>query len=397
MTTPYTPPGSFPAYICNPYNALVIWDEPTNSWIAKTTADGLNNVAFSNKAVFGGDGKLYIPTYQGLCIWDGSSFSYKSTLDGLIDNYILCVAAGPNNKIYIGTYYGLSVWDGTSFTNYSGYPTLLSNYISDMVVDNDGYVYMATGSCWVVKFNSNNPSSVLLGNSCFNTYQPVNKLTMTGDGKLFGLSNYGPIYQYDVNAIQTNATEYIPPVYGGIDYGNCITSSGQEIFMAGGNYAGTAYFLRFNYMTNTWAICNSNSFGYGSGMAADENGFVYLSQDDKILRWDGVSIAVYQNVLLQGSSANGIAFTVKPLAVPTNVKLVNGVVVGDVTVDPRTVRVLYNGLALPQGSVLRNTTTGLKYMKKATGVSSYNEVRQTPDPAWGWTTGYEAWYQLQNF
>lgn len=82
---------------------------------------------------------------------------------------------------------------------------------------------------------------------------------------------------------------------------------------------------------------------------------------------------------------------------PTNVKIVDGVVVGDVTVDPKVVSVQYNNADLPAGSVLRNTTTGKKYMKTTGGTKSYSEILVNPDPAWGWTSGSDAWTRLQNF
>ena len=83
----------------------------------------------------------------------------------------------------------------------------------------------------------------------------------------------------------------------------------------------------------------------------------------------------------------------------TNVKLVKGRVVAETTADPLTEELTYENesgvqVALPVGSVIRNTTTGQKFIKKTVG---YIAIAQTLDPALG--LGEEAdvaWAMLQD-
>lgn len=87
-----------------------------------------------------------------------------------------------------------------------------------------------------------------------------------------------------------------------------------------------------------------------------------------------------------------------PTAV-TNVKLVKGRVVAETTADPLTEELTYENessvqVALPVGSVVRNTTTGQKFIKKAVG---YLAIAQTLDPALGLgEAGDIAWALLQD-
>lgn len=73
-----------------------------------------------------------------------------------------------------------------------------------------------------------------------------------------------------------------------------------------------------------------------------------------------------------------------------------GAVVAVVAADPTVVEVLYSGLPLPTGSVLRNTLTGQKFIKTTGNSLTYGAIPITPELSWGWLFGYEAWELLQD-
>lgn len=94
-----------------------------------------------------------------------------------------------------------------------------------------------------------------------------------------------------------------------------------------------------------------------------------------------------------------ITVTSSGVALPTtDVAVVDGgVVVAAITVDPTTIPVTVNGQPLPDGSILRNTTTGQKFYKISGGVSNYLPIPVIPDPTWSFgSTVDEAWEILQN-
>jgi hypothetical protein len=77
-----------------------------------------------------------------------------------------------------------------------------------------------------------------------------------------------------------------------------------------------------------------------------------------------------------------------------------GKVIGSVSVDPRStsVRVTINGVeqALPTGSVVRNTTTGQKFLKLAGGETEFAAISITPSSEWSWSAaGVASWSLLQ--
>ena len=56
---------------------------------------------------------------EGVCYYDGKSFEYFTTSEGLSNNQIRSIQEDQNGKIWIGTAKGVSVYDKGMFTNYS--------------------------------------------------------------------------------------------------------------------------------------------------------------------------------------------------------------------------------------------------------------------------------------
>jgi hypothetical protein len=78
--------------------------------------------------------------------------------------------------------------------------------------------------------------------------------------------------------------------------------------------------------------------------------------------------------------------------------LASGKTVTSIAVDPRVVPVTLGGQALSEGSVIRNTVSGQKFMKSAGGVNAFVAIELTPKAAWSWAASANAaWEILQGF
>ena len=79
--------------------------------------------------------------------WDGNSWTYFSSANGLPWDFITALAVDTNNILWIGTQNGLSSYDGNTFTNYflrnSG---LTADYISDIDVDSFNNKWICTSN-----------------------------------------------------------------------------------------------------------------------------------------------------------------------------------------------------------------------------------------------------------
>ena len=69
-----------------------------------------------------------------------------STFDGLINDYVECVAVDNNDNIWFGTAAGISMFDGNNWTSYSqsSDPQMLSNDIKAITVASNGDVWVGT-------------------------------------------------------------------------------------------------------------------------------------------------------------------------------------------------------------------------------------------------------------
>ena len=81
----------------------------------------------------------------------------------------------------------------------------------------------------------------------------------------------------------------------------------------------------------------------------------------------------------------------------TSVSVSGGKIVGVVSVDPTTTAVTVGGQPLPEGSVVKNSSSGQKFIKVSGGATSFVAIEVMPDADWGWSSAAaEAWEILQN-
>lgn len=86
--------------------------------------------------------RLWVGTWGGLSIFDGTGFKNYTRLDGLPGNVILSFDFLHDGTAWIGTTEGLSYFDGNRFTNYFLSEKTDSNVISVVKVDNRSRVWV---------------------------------------------------------------------------------------------------------------------------------------------------------------------------------------------------------------------------------------------------------------
>ena len=92
--------------------------------------------------------KYFLFSFSVLAFFYSSSqtiVSY-SEADGLLNNYVKCVAVDSNDNIWFGTAFGVSMFDGSSWTSYdqSSYPLMLSNDIKAITATTNGDIWIGT-------------------------------------------------------------------------------------------------------------------------------------------------------------------------------------------------------------------------------------------------------------
>ena len=66
--------------------------------------------------------------------------------DGLLNNYVECVAVDINDNVWFGTAFGVSMFDGNSWTSYnqSSHPLMLSDNIKTITATSNGDIWIGT-------------------------------------------------------------------------------------------------------------------------------------------------------------------------------------------------------------------------------------------------------------
>ncbi|MDA9774522.1 hypothetical protein N9B82_06155 [Saprospiraceae bacterium] len=90
-------------------------------------------------------GNMWFGTLQnGVGMYDGKTFRYYTTEDGLIGNYVSSFVEDKNGIMWFGTHAGLSKYDGENFVNFDENDGLISNDIANMLIDNSGKIWIGT-------------------------------------------------------------------------------------------------------------------------------------------------------------------------------------------------------------------------------------------------------------
>lgn len=131
-----------------------------------TNVNGLADDFVSGGVAIDNNNAKWFGTQSGLSKFDGTTWTTYTTSDGLIDNYVQCLAADNESNLWVGTGNGVSKFNGStwiSFTTEQGLPDNSVNYIA---VDDSGNIWFATYS-GLAKFDG----------ASFTTYTTANGLS----------------------------------------------------------------------------------------------------------------------------------------------------------------------------------------------------------------------------
>lgn len=90
--------------------------------------------------------RLWVGTFGGVSVFDGSEFKTYTRADGLISNTITAIAFAQNGISWIGTADGICSFDGLKFRQYPLHPFSDVNLINEIQVDNQNRVWARSGN-----------------------------------------------------------------------------------------------------------------------------------------------------------------------------------------------------------------------------------------------------------
>lgn len=94
------------------------------------------------------DGTQWIATSQGVGVHKGyvtlENWTVYNTGNGLVNNFVQCIASDAAGNIWCGTRGGLSVFDGSAWTSFTTKNGLLSNNILFIMSDSNGDIYIGS-------------------------------------------------------------------------------------------------------------------------------------------------------------------------------------------------------------------------------------------------------------
>ena len=113
------------------------------TWKNYATLDGLaSDLTYGLE--FDRGGRLWIATFLGASLFDGTAFTTLSKADGLRNEYVTALAQGPDAAMWFGHQFGLTRWDGPKtevFTETNGLP---GDYVNAIYRDDQGAVWVGT-------------------------------------------------------------------------------------------------------------------------------------------------------------------------------------------------------------------------------------------------------------
>ena len=125
----------------------------------------------------------------GIAKFNGASFTYYSSSNGLINDFVNTIAIDEQNNKWIGTLNGVSKFDGTTWTNFTTANGLINNFVTKIAVDREDNKWFGTGGYGVSKFNGTNWTSYTTANGLADNY--VNDIVEDGQGSYWFATGSG--------------------------------------------------------------------------------------------------------------------------------------------------------------------------------------------------------------
>jgi ligand-binding sensor domain-containing protein len=175
----------------------------SNSDTLKFTS-GIRSILHDSK------GKYWLGSHQeGVCLFDGKSFVYYTTNDGLPDNQIRSIQEDKHGHIWFGTANGVCRYDGKIFTNYNA---KMSN--SNFELGNtDDYLWFGAGTkSGINQFDGKDLSYLpfpITENENFKSSYGVTAISKGIDGKIW-IATYAALFYFDGKEIRIYDSNKLP-------------------------------------------------------------------------------------------------------------------------------------------------------------------------------------------
>lgn len=133
---------------------------------------------------------------EGVSFYDGKSFEYFTTKEGLSDNQIRSIQEDENGKIWLGTANGISVYDKGKFTNY---PSKNNNPIFNWNETNGDLWFNAWEEDGINRFDGINMNHLIFPkpqNKNSNNSYGVTGISKDKNGKVW-IATYAALFSYD--------------------------------------------------------------------------------------------------------------------------------------------------------------------------------------------------------
>jgi streptogramin lyase len=111
-----------------------------NFCIQYTENEGLTNNTVRS-VIEDRHGNLWFGTDQGVCKFNGVTFTHFTENEGLISNKVRSIIEDRQGNLWFGTEQGVSKYDGIAFRQYTENEGLSINYINSIIEDKNGYLW----------------------------------------------------------------------------------------------------------------------------------------------------------------------------------------------------------------------------------------------------------------
>ncbi|MFC2175416.1 two-component regulator propeller domain-containing protein [Bacteroidota bacterium] len=172
-----------------------------DSIIRFTEVDGfINNQV--NDVFEAADGKIWVGTFGGICIYDGQQWSTLTKENGLVSNNVKTIGQDSKGNIWLGTFgSGLNIISGTKIRSIHQGSGLINNYVTSIFKKTSGEMLIGTLGGFSV-FHNNSFKAFTSEDGLLNNQ--INAIAQKGDA--IWLGSYSGIDRIDNNTI-TGLTE----------------------------------------------------------------------------------------------------------------------------------------------------------------------------------------------
>ncbi|HNQ68282.1 MAG TPA: two-component regulator propeller domain-containing protein [Bacteroidales bacterium] len=239
-------------------------------------------------------------TQSGLSKYDDENWQSFDTDDGLVDNYIQCIAIDNSLNVWIGTENGVSKYNGSIFTNYTTADGLPENSILDIACDNSGNVWLASFS-GLTKFNGTDFQNYTSSDGMSSDF--ISCITVSGENLYIGTFGAG-LMVYNGSTFTPLTTEN-----GLLDNNISALATDSEGHLWVGSYYGITVLDNSYSVSVTYTLNNGLINNYVQDIAIDDNDNVIVCEYADYLQDGGISLyngSVWENYTVSDGLVNAM-------------------------------------------------------------------------------------------